>query len=331
MYRVLSLDGGGVRGLVTAIVLADLEARTGRPVADLFDLVAPTSTGAIVGLGLLRPGARDRPARKAQELADFYETTSTEVFRRSPWSRLWTAEGYLAPKYSAAELERRLRGELAETTMCEALCDVLVPAYDLRRREPYFFKSWQMRAGKQQNQAMWRVARATSAAPTYFPSAEVGDRDRTMALVDGGLVANNPAMCAYTETRRRMREGSIETDEIAVVSIGCGAMGFDYATPRTMVAGKLGWAKPLFDVVLDGQEDVVDYQMRNLLPEGCYFRLQADLPERIAGERTSVDDIDDATRANLAVLHRSALDLVRDCEDSLARIAEVLAPRGVSA
>lgn len=255
-----------------------------------------------------------------------YEATSRDVFRRSAWSRVWTADGFIAPKYAAVELERRLREELGDVMLSAALTDVLVTSYDLSRRKPYFFKSREVRHGRQADQPMWCVARATSAAPTYFPPFRLDDGGNELALVDGGIVANNPSMCAYAEVRKLQADKAIRDDDVVVVSIGCGAMDFDYATTRTMVGGKVTWARPLFDIVLDAQEDGVDYQMRQLMPPNRYFRLQADLPECIAGERTKVDDIDNAARANLNLLRKSAMDLVRNCEKQLAELAPLLSP-----
>src|SRR4051794_2784100 len=205
MYRVLSIDGGGVRGLVAALVLADLERRTARPVAQLFDLVAATSTGAIVGLGLLRPGADGTPARTAAEVAEFYSSTSRAVFSRSAWHRLRTLDGVLGPKYRSTVLDRVLRREFDDVALSEALSDVLVTAYDLHTRRPFFFKSRDIVEGRATDQPMWLVARSSSAAPTYFLPAASQHRTGRRWLVDGGVFANNPTLCALVELRRRER------------------------------------------------------------------------------------------------------------------------------
>ena len=326
MYRILALDGGGVRGIVPAVILAELEARTKRPVAELFDLVAATSTGAIVGLALLRPGADGKPARTAREVANFYESVTTSVFRRTWAQRIESGGGFLKAKYKADALERELQREFGDINLSSAVRDVLITSYDLRAREPYLFKSRLMQVGTQGDQPMWLVARSTSAAPTYFRPRRVTDGGRELFLVDGGVVANNPAMCAYAEARRLMQDAKIARQDITVLSIGTGAIAFDYASPSTLEGGNIAWAKPLFDIVLDGQEDAVDYQMSQLLRADRYFRLQANLPEYVGKERTQVNQIDNASRRNIRRLKQAALQLISDQKARIREIADRFQP-----
>lgn len=313
-YRILSIDGGGVRGLVAALVLAELEARAGRPVAQLFDLVAGTSAGAILALGLLRPDAAGTgPRWQARELVDMYEVGGPRIFHRSHWRYARTANGFLGPKYDAAELETELRERLGDTHLSQSLRDVIVPTYDTHRREPYFFKHTPGRGGGGGDPLMRVVARASAAAPTYFPPVRVHDAEVGQRwLVDGGVGANNPALCAYAEVRRSRPEA-----DVALVSVGCGQLSTDFATSRMRRAGALLWARPLFDVVLDGQEKVTDYQARQLLPSTRYWRLQADL-------RDSSERIDDSSPANLRALRDGAARLIQRSSGQIDDLAALL-------
>ena len=120
MYRILSLDGGGVRGIVPAMVLAELERLAKCRVADMFDLVAATSTGAIVGLALLRPDGERPTGPKREEVVEFYENTSREVFRPQPVAAdPRPANGLLGPKHSEKQLEACSRTSSA--TPCSAV------------------------------------------------------------------------------------------------------------------------------------------------------------------------------------------------------------------
>lgn len=313
MYRVLSLDGGGIRGLVPALVLAELEERTGRPVAELFDLVAGTSTGGIIALALLRPDPAGRPTWRARALADFYRDQGPRIFARS-WRRaLCTVDGLLAPRYAARALEDNLATYLGDTMLGAALRDAIVVTYDLRLRRPQLFKTSDVRAGRAEDQPMRVVARATTAAPTYFAPGRVPKRGAPPQwLVDGGVFANNPAMCAYADVRRDRPD-----DDVLLVSVGTGALSTDYATRRLRSAGSLGWARPLFNVVLDGQEDATDYQLRQLTGGDRYVRLQADLP-------TSAQRIDDAGPGNLRTLAASTERLLRERSGELDDVARLL-------
>jgi patatin-like phospholipase/acyl hydrolase len=312
VQRVLSIDGGGVRGLVAALVLAELEDRAGRPIAALFDLVAGTSTGALLGLALLRPGANGSPHWSARDLATQYETRAPFIFDRSAWRVLRTVNGSLAPKYPSSHLERELRSQLGETMFSHALRDVIVTSYDLRSRRPFFFKTADVRAGRSQDLPMRVVARCSAAAPTYFSPGRVRDGTGTRRLVDGGVYANNPAMCAFADVRKAHRDAPV-----LLVSVGTGSLSTNLATPRMAGAGSLGWARPLFDIVLDGQEDATDYQLDKLLGRS-YRRLQADLDDRS-------EPIDATSVSNLDLLRQSAARLIDRHSAQLDEIAATLA------
>ena len=262
-------------------------------------------------------------------MVDYYLATSRTVFDRSPWQRVRSGEGLVLAKYRAAALERVLHEEFRDVLLTEALCEVLVATYDVRQRGPHFFKSREMASGVQQLRTMRSVLRATSAAPTYFTPAQMTERGVDLAFIDGGIVANNPALCAYAHALdlAQLGQDGVDADEIAVVSIGSGEIGFDYETGATLRGGALAWAKPMLDIVLDAQENVVEYQMERLLPKERYLRLQPDLTEVVAGRRTRVNEIDNASRENLHDLRVDAAAFVRRRAADLDRIIEVLLPR----
>ena len=311
MHRILSIDGGGVRGLVPALVLADLERRAQRPVSAMFDLVAGTSTGAILALALVHPDAAGRPSWSARELVDLYEDGGG-IFERTPARCVRTVNGFLAPKYDGRPLTSLLRASFGGTLLRSALRDVLVPAYDTRRREPYFFATLGGASDRGAGRPMWQAARASAAAPTYFAPARLRDEQGERWLVDGGVFANNPALCAYAEVLEHT--GS---SDVLLVSLGTGELCIDFATRRMRRGGALLWARPLFDVMLDGQENVTDYQLRRLLPPERYFRFQPPL--------TSLSQrIDDARAENKAALRAAAERLIADRGAELDQVVAAL-------
>ncbi|MEO1088356.1 MAG: patatin-like phospholipase family protein, partial [Acidobacteriota bacterium] len=91
--KILAIDGGGIRGLIPALVLEAMEEKTGRPVSEIFDLVAGTSTGGILALGLVRPGDGGGPAYSAADLAELYERRGGQIFTSSGWHRLRSVGG----------------------------------------------------------------------------------------------------------------------------------------------------------------------------------------------------------------------------------------------
>lgn len=283
--RVLSIDGGGIRGIIPALVLTEVEQRTGRRIAELFDLVAGTSTGGILACALTRPGAAP-----AAELVELYRTEGPKIFRRSLAQRVRSADGLLEEKHDDGALEDALARYLGAGRLSQATTKVLVTAYDLQAREPHFFKSWRAEL----DGPLRIVARATSAAPTYFEPLEVGPR----SLIDGGVFATNPAMCAYAEVVRL--QGAPPR---FVLSLGTGSQMRPILQRDAASWGLVQWVRPVIDVVFDGVSDTVEYQLDQLMDAGSVVRLQTML------DRAS-DALDDASARNLELLEEQARELI---------------------
>lgn len=201
MPRILCIDGGGIRGIIPAVVLTELEQRTGRPISACFDLIAGTSTGGIIALALTRPDPRGRPQYSAEDLVGFYEQIGPSIFARDPIHRAATLDSLAGPRFDGAPLRRALDEFFGDTMLSASLRDVLVPSYDIERREPFFFKSHHARVRPERDYRMRDVAAATAAGPTYFEPVRIPTSDAAgyRALVDGGVYANNPTMCAWVE------------------------------------------------------------------------------------------------------------------------------------
>jgi uncharacterized protein len=225
VFKVLSIDGGGIRGIIPAMVLAEIEERTGKSIAETFDLIAGTSTGGILALGLAMPGDGGRPKYTASELIELYEDEGTSIFS----GRAGTIRNLFEERYPSAGVEGVLDRYFGDARLKDALSTVFVTSYEIELRAPFFFRSERAKVDADYDFPMREVARATSAAPTYFEPAKVEARGPVeyYALVDGGVFANNPAMCAYVEASSILKErGSASTDEptILVVSLGTGQL-----------------------------------------------------------------------------------------------------------
>ncbi|MGH7645392.1 MAG: patatin-like phospholipase family protein [Gemmatimonadales bacterium] len=326
MFRILSIDGGGIRGIIPATVLAALEDRAGQPVAALFDLIAGTSTGGLLACGLTKPGAAGTPQYAARDLVALYVQEGPKIFQQSLLRRLVALGSLLEAKYPADNIEPVLRSYFGDTRLAEALTDVIVPSYELEGRIPWFFRSRRARTDARYDFRMWQVARATSAAPTYFPPIRLEalgpdpDSDRGFyALVDGGVYANNPAMCAYVEALSR----EPRPPEIVMVSVGTGQTTTPIRYRDARRWGRAGWAQWILDVVFDGVSDTIDYQLTHLLQparDGAvrHYRLQADLGP---GE----DALDDASPGNIARLKRVGDQIVRENDAAITALGRELA------
>ena len=331
-YRtILSLDGGGIRGLISARILQELESRAGKHIHELFDLVVGTSTGGILAAGLARPmnelGGGPCPAK---ELVRLYSERGREIFSRSLWKGVTSLGGLSDEKYDAAPLEGILNELLGDAELRNTVPDIVVTSYDMERREPYLFKTSRARAGENgRNHLLRNVARATSAAPTYFEAFLLdrtqweGEEDNRRVLVDGGVFANNPAMIALSEA---LSSGS-GMDEILLCAIGTGMNDREIPYKEAKDWGPLGWARPAISVMMDGMSDSADYHARQLLPassdkhsEQRYFRFDIRL-------ENALDDLDATHRANIVALLHEAEKIIEEQGDELDRLTGMLVQR----
>jgi patatin-like phospholipase/acyl hydrolase len=292
--KVLAIDGGGIRGLIPALVLAEIEARTGKRIADLVTMIAGTSTGGILACALAKPSPMP-----ASEIAGLYEREGPKIFSRSLIKQITSLGGYIDERYDAKGLVRALEQYLGTARMTDATVPLLVTSYDTEARAIHFLRS----EGEGSDATMVQAAHATSAAPTYFEPVRIGDA----TLIDGGVFAINPALCAFAEAG-----GKVDL----LVSLGTGEHTRPLKYEDVKDWGQIEWARPVLDVVFDGGQDAVDFQLRTLLTNR-YVRLQTRLDE-------ASDDLDDASEENLARLRREAERLIAaksaEIDDVCARL-----------
>jgi patatin-like phospholipase/acyl hydrolase len=330
--RILSIDGGGVRGMIPAVVIAAVEKAAGRPAWDLFDLIAGTSTGGIIALGLSHPAKR----LTGEEIVAFYREKARTIFYRGWWRALASLGSLSDQKYDSGPIATLLKAQFGEDVFLSALPgnpgggpELIVTAYDLQEREPALFKSWRARGDrwdctKEEDKAgkdfpLWQIARATTAAPTYFePFRAVARSGRTRALIDGGVYANNPALVAYVAARRIFPRAT----DMLMVSLGTGEDRHPIAFGKAVDWGLIEWARPLFKVLLGASSDAVDYQLRELMQEQ-YWRITKNFDGGVGHAALQV--IDDASARNLAALERFAHTVVEEHKDAIAHVAARLA------
>ena len=315
--RILSIDGGGIRGIIPATVLVEIEKRTGRPIAELFDLIAGTSTGGILALGLTLRGDDGKPHYSAADLKALYLDRGAQIFPPLRPSWLRTGRGIFDERYREGPLLEVLKEYMGEARLKDALTPVLVPAYEIELRQPFFFRS--VRAAEEPetfDYPVWQAARATSAAPTYFEAARIAAPDDThdpFALVDGGVFANNPSMCAFADVRlgrhleasapaAEAREDPIEAEGMFMVSLGTGELADRIPWEEAKDWGFFGWGRQLLGTVMDGVSDSADFQCKQLMGDN-HRRFQVSL-------EAGTDGLDDSTEANLEALAEAGKRLV---------------------
>jgi uncharacterized protein len=276
-YRILSLDGGGIRGVLTAVLLERMEAA--HPgFLEQFDLLAGTSTGGLLALGLAS-GLNPTEARQ------LYEQWGSHVFADTVLDNLRDLGTLVGADYSIRPLKDALAAQFRGRTLGDLSRKVLVAAFDLDNSpvEPGQQRSWKAKffhnfpgPGSDASERIVDVGIRTSAAPTYFPIYQ--------GYIDGGVVANNPAMCGLAQALHPASGGQ-QLADVILLSLGTGW------NPRflTSVDGDWGlvqWAPHLVNLMLEGGAGLVDYQCRQILDER-YLRVNPILPVPIGMDRVS--------------------------------------------
>jgi len=264
-YRVLSIDGGGVRGVISTVLMQRLAAMKGlEEWASKADLLAGTSTGGLLALGLAS-------GYGLQEIRDVYEKESGDIFRPEPVDPLGVHRVFRAG-YDNAALTRVVKRLFGRRKLKDLKRQVLITSFDLdnespnprtRHWKPKIFHNFPFQ-GHDGDRLAWKVALYTSAAPTYLPTAD--------GYVDGGVYANNPSMCALAQVLDDRWRGRRDVADVVMMSIGTGT-ALSYVEGGRHDWGYACWVRPLVDLILDGTTGIADYQCARLLGD-AYCRLE---------------------------------------------------------
>ncbi|MFN7931773.1 MAG: patatin-like phospholipase family protein [Bryobacteraceae bacterium] len=319
MKAILSIDGGGIRGIIPAIILSQLEEYVGLPISSIFDLIAGTSTGGILALGLAKPTYNNQPEYSAASLVALYEQHGSLIFRRPAWRKSRPLRTLFEERYESRGLESVLDRYFGNCRLKSALTNVLVTSYEIERRFPFLFRSNVARQTPTYDFPMKLVARATSAAPTFFEPVKINADGPTgyYALVDGGLYANNPALCALVEARTLFGD-----EPLLVVSLGTGALTQPIVYEDARHWGLARWAKPVLDIAFDGVSSTVDYQLQRML------RTEAGQPQRYYRFQPVLDpgltEMDDTSPRNLRRLKLLTETMLRDRNQDIITLSAAL-------
>jgi patatin-like phospholipase/acyl hydrolase len=331
MKKILSIDGGGIRGIVPGQVLIALEdklqKKTGDPnarIADYFDFFAGTSTGGILTCILLCPSETDPTKARfsAKEAVDLYVKNGGDIFSRSFWYKIISGDGILNAKYQVTEISKYLTEYFAKLKLSQLLKPCIVTSYDIGRRQTKFFAQQDYaREGNVADFYVKDVCRATSAAPTYFETELIKSiSGEAYACIDGGVFANNPALCAYSEVRNA--DGGPTAKEMFVVSIGTGSQEKPYQYDRAKDWGAVGWVRPVIDIMMSGAAEVTDYHMVKM------FSARGNLDNYIRIQPASLGNadpaMDNASTVNIDALIAVGAQTAKSCDKELDKIVDIL-------
>ncbi|KAK9054340.1 hypothetical protein SSX86_025418 [Deinandra increscens subsp. villosa] len=339
LITILSIDGGGVRGIIPSVILNFLETELQKidgenaRLADYFDVISGTSTGGLVTAMLTAPNEENRPLFAAKDVTDFYLEHCPKIFPHddNPFGHAEKVLKALSgPKYDGVYLHELVQELLGNTQLHETLTNVVIPTFDIKRLQPTIFSTYQLNKNPGLDARLSDICIGTSAAPTYLPSHTFATEDSNgnlldeFNLIDGGVAANNPTLVAISEVTQEITRGSMdffpikptEYGRFLVLSLGTGSPKFEekYDASKSSSWGVFGWlassgSTPLIDVYTQSSSDMVDYHLSTLfqaLRSGeSYLRVQDDT---LSGDVASMDL---ATRKNLEDLVQVGVRLLK--------------------
>ncbi len=294
-YRILTIDGGGLRGIIPLRILQEVEKQSGKRVHELFDMISGTSTGGLIASCLTLRSKEDpsKPRFTTDDLMEMYTGKANTIFPVksgiakffSLLTNLWN------PAFNGRGLSKVLKEYISEERIKDSLLPLLIASYDLQSNKPLFFKTSEASGNKEANARIYDVCRATSAAPTFLPAYSFKHKKQPVIAIDGGVYINSPGMAAVAEILRYAempfynRPGLTEKD-IVVLSIGTGSYTGSITEKEAVGWGQLQWVTRITDIMMKGVSQSIDYEMQQVLKEGNYLRLNMEIKNKKYSDMT---------------------------------------------
>jgi len=267
---ILSIDGGGIRGIVPAAILSYLEKEIQKiqkdyriKIGNLVDFVAGTSTGSIVGSMMLIPNHKKYPKYTMDEIVQMYFDMGDDVFKNHFWHNIKTLWGLLGPKFPSSNIEPLLLKEIGFCKLEDLVKPCMFSGYDIEKRKVIFYTNNDINK-KYKNYYVKDIIRGSTSIPSYFPPARFKDGVNVNTIIDGGVFANNPSLAAYIEVSKTLSE-NMNPHKMIVISLGTGDINHkSYSYKKTKKWGKTQWLMPIIDVLLASHSEVTSYEMEKL-------------------------------------------------------------------
>jgi uncharacterized protein len=330
--RVLSIDGGGIKGVVPATILQYLENKikdiTGDSkikISDYIDFVSGTSTGSILGAGMLTPNEKGKAKYTMEDIVNLYYSFGQTIFTNKFFRNLVTCWGILGPKYKSGPISDIFLETFDHLKMSDLLKPCLFTGYDIDKRRSNIYTNCDENK-KYKNIFVKDVVRGSTCVPSFFPPAYFRDNVYIHTIVDGGVFATNPSMVTYIEvSKTRFNDAAPKLytpDNILFISLGTGISGEkSYSYNKTKKWGKLEWVLPGLDIVMTAQAETVNYEMSKVFESynvlDNYYRLEPKLA-------FASSDFTDASKTNLDNLVHDTQTFIMENKEKLDQLAHKL-------
>ncbi len=326
-YNILSLDGGGIKGVMTTRLLSWMEKRLQQLASDpnarlldFFDFFVGTSTGGLMLACYLMPSKDGKSSFfTAQGVEDLYLATGDEIFSLNIWEKILRGHGMTSAKYPAASIEKVLNKHFGDMKLDQLLKPCLITSYDLSTNTRLFFRQHRAQKQPKNNFYLRDICRATTSAPTYFPPVSIKSMTKQEYLcIDGGIFAHNPSIFGYAELRRLDNEAGARN--MLMFSIGTGEFLDKFDEKEVKSWGKLEWYRPLVALMSNGHTGNTDFQMEMIFREHSDHYLRVD--PNLTNKQTSSLDL--ATKENIDNLLAAADNYITENEVELMDFIERL-------
>ena len=280
-FKILSIDGGGLRGIVPLLILKKIEELEKKRIHELFDLVVGTSTGGIIACGLTATKDGINPILTIDELIELYTTKGDIIFPQNKGfikNIVKKINSVFNPQYSANGLDKLLTDYFGDISLNQTLKPIIVTSYDLKQNEVLMFKS---RKSNEEgfNTKLKDICRATSAAPTYLPSYNMVYGNAERVCIDGGVYINNPTMAAISDViRNKYSNPELKLEDITCLSLGTGTYTKNLGIKDTSKWGIIEWMEPITKVMMQASSKSVVYESNELLTN--YLRLDINIDDK---------------------------------------------------
>lgn len=294
-FRILSIDGGGLRGLIPLQVIKQIEELTNEPIHKSFDLIAGTSTGGLLACALTLQDfdATEAGTRKFDliQIEDIYKNRGKLIFpiSKNIFSKnINKISKWFRPQFNAFNLNEILIEYFGDNRITSCLRPLFITSFNIHRNIPIFFTTREASLFSDKNSKLTEVCRATSAAPTYFQSHSFDYNSEKIVCVDGGVIMNNPTIGALVEVlgnsdykHYRIENKRLNLEDITILSLGTGRSNKILKSNDSKNWGRLKWIKPIIDISTGGPVKMVDQQISTIFKssglENNYLRIDIDI------------------------------------------------------
>ena len=324
--RILSIDGGGIKGIVPAVVLLHLEnllkqlsKNQNSRIHDYFDLFSGASTGAIIIAGLLSPDKNNRAKYSSEEILDLYLENGHIIFNSSLFQEIKSVSGIVNVKYDPEGLESIFEKYFGKSELKGLLKPSLIPVYDLSRGKNYFFRQQKALISPRHNFYVKDLLRGATSALSYFPPSQISTVNglEHRCFIDGGVFANNPALSAYAEFR--YHNSNLHAKDTMMLSLGTGRKTTNLDCEVTANWGAAEWLYQGSYLTSNAVASASDYQLNAVYDnKPNYLRLDASFDDE---QSSSMDNTDKEYLDYLISLGES---IVKDKQSEINSFAEKL-------